>query len=78
MSVGVVVKPPDESFRRLETTPPDARPPLYAAVQTPILGGSCLTDAARGLDGPGVLSLILANFCATWFIPSIHSSERCT
>ena len=57
MSVGVAVKPPDESFRRLETTPPRLSIPFCATVQIPILGGGCLTDAARGLDGPGVLSL---------------------
>ena len=57
MSVGVAVKPPDENFRRLETAPPRLPIPLYATVQTPILGGGCLTDPARGLDSPGVLSL---------------------
>ena len=56
MSVGVGVKPPDESFRRLETAPPNSLS-LSALPHRPRSSeGGCLTDAAGGLDGPGVLT----------------------
>ena len=58
-AVGVAVKPPDESFCRLETTRPN--PPLYLSLcvlyVALILGEGCLTDATNRFDRPGYLSL---------------------
>ena len=50
-AVGVVVKPPDESFRRLETARPN--PPLYLSLcvlyTALILGEGCLMDTTNRL-----------------------------
>ena len=48
-AVGVVVKPPDESFRRLETARPN--PPLYLSLYAaPILGEGRPTDTTNRFD----------------------------
>jgi len=55
-AVGVAVKPPDESFRRLETARPN--PPLYLSLcilyASPILGEGDGHD--KQIDHPGYLS----------------------
>ena len=54
MSVRVVAKPPDESSRRLETTPLDSLssvPPYRPLIPTGVPD-----RCSRGLNGPGVLS----------------------
>jgi len=53
--VGVAVKPPDESFRRLETARPNL--PLYLSLcvlyAAPILGEGRPTDTTNRFDRPG-------------------------